>query len=65
MGLTPALTFHQIVEPVQIDERSVRRDMKRGLLPSQEPEVVGQWLRERFSKDRALSTGRQRGPKPF
>ncbi len=44
------LTLPQIVELAAANEMDVRRDMRRGILPSMEPEIVREWLRERWSR---------------
>jgi hypothetical protein len=38
------LTISQIALLAGVDERKVHLDMRRGHLPSQEPEVVREWL---------------------
>lgn len=44
------LSVDQIAELAGVSEDDVRRDMRRGVLPSQEPEVIREYLRARWEK---------------
>ncbi len=45
------LTLKQICILAQCSERDVRNDLRRGVLPSQELDVVREWLRGRWERD--------------
>lgn len=49
-----ALTVKQIAELASVADSVVLRAMRRGHLPSQEPVVVGEWLKTLFERDRSL-----------
>lgn len=46
------ISVKQIAELAAVPEAVVHRAMRRGHLPSQEPEVVGEWLRTVYERDR-------------